>query len=173
MTAGADSVVAWAIETPVAAWGLLPFVAVNVGFWCTALPLEFVLEQVLLAERESQETGRVGGWGRWFRTVRYGGNARAESLAESRLLISWSDQLRGAAWQICGPMAMLGAATGGLVLPLIMPEVSATWPSLRELAVQLVIMELAGDFALYWGHRIQHESKYMWDNFHALHHTVQ
>ena len=153
------------------AWGLLPFLAVNVGFWCTALPLELVLEQVLRAE--SQETEVVGGWARWFSTVSYGGKARAEALAESRLRISWSNQLRGAAWQISGPMAMLGAAAGGLVLPVIMPEAPTPWPSLSELAVQLAIMELAGDFALYWGHRIQHESKYLWDNFHALHHTVQ
>lgn len=175
---GAESVVAWAVATPVLAWGLLPFIAVNVGFWCTALPLELLLDRVLLAEKSQEEgaadcTARVGCWGRWFRTVSYGGKTRADALAESRLQISRAEQLRAAAWQISGPMAMLGAAAGGLVLPSLMPEATAPWPSLRELAVQLAIMEVAGDFALYWGHRIQHESKYLWENFHSLHHSVQ
>ena len=167
---------AWAVATPVLAWGLLPFAAVNVGFWCTALPLELLLDRVLLAEKsreEAADTTRVGCWSRWFRTVSYGGKTRADALAESRLQISRADQLRAAAWQISGPMAMLGAAAGGLVLPSLMPAVTAPWPSLRELAVQLAIMEVVGDFALYCGHRVQHESKYLWENFHSLHHSVQ
>lgn len=34
-------------------------------------------------------------------------------------------------------------------------------------------MHFIGDFFLYWGHRIQHEIPYLWENYHKVHHTLE
>eukprot|EP01047_Picozoa_sp_COSAG01_P082455 COSAG01_NODE_16849_length_1199_cov_2.138182_1_plen_306_part_00 len=176
-------------------WGVLPFLAVNVGFWCTALPLEYILHRVLQAEKDEAAAAvataaaamhaaqqissstiapRVRSWWtRCFRTVKYDGVSRAAALAQARARLSFKQQLRAAAWQISGPMAIGGAAAGAIVIPLLVPRPSSPWPTLRELFIQLTVMELAGDFALYWGHRVQHESTYLWQHFHCHHHTVR
>ena len=164
----------WANSTYWVAWGILPFFGVNLGFWCPALLLEWLLSRVLRAEAaERAAKGSGGVWARCFRTVSYGGTSRAQALAEARYKVSWTKQLCAAAWQISGPMAMLGSAAGACVLPWLVPYPSKTLPGPWEFICQMAVMEVAGDFALYWGHRIQHESSYLWENFHSHHHTVQ
>ena len=44
----------------------------------------------------------------------------------------------------------------------------ATWP----LAVQAVAVVVLGDFAMYWGHRLQHRWEPLW-RFHSVHHTTE
>eukprot|EP00041_Stephanoeca_diplocostata_P021849 m.516015 g.516015 ORF g.516015 m.516015 type:complete len:184 (+) comp21927_c0_seq2:235-786(+) len=41
-----------------------------------------------------------------------------------------------------------------------------------QFAADCVLMCIVNDFFLYWGHRIQHENKWLWENFHSLHHTI-
>lgn len=161
------------LRVPWVAWGVLPFVAVNVGFWTTALLLELVLRRVL-RERPTAagRSPRWLSWRFWFTPVEYGRVSREAAVARSRSQVPVGEQLRGAALQICGPAAILGAAASGLLMPLLMPTPSADWPSAAELAVQVAVMEVAGDFLLYCGHRIQHESEYLWSHFHHLHHRV-
>ena len=38
--------------------------------------------------------------------------------------------------------------------------------------VQFILLALVADFGLYWGHRIQHESSWLWKNFHYRHHQL-
>jgi len=46
-------------------------------------------------------------------------------------------------------------------------------PTLDEFVIQFLIMEVAHDFLLYWGHRIQHDIPFLWKHFHSLHHDVE
>jgi sterol desaturase/sphingolipid hydroxylase (fatty acid hydroxylase superfamily) len=159
-------------------FSVLPFVAANVGYWLTALPLEFILSRVL-AERRGQPKGKmreapsVFWWSYWFRLIEYGNQkSRADAIDETRSQVPFATQLKGAVVQIAGPMALLGAGGASLLLPHLLPTATEPWPSLREFGWQLVVMELVGDFGLYWGHRIQHESEYLWEHFHSKHHSV-
>ena len=163
------------VTTPLVTWGLLPFLAVNVGFWGSALPLEYILQRTMQAERRGKAGQAEGGWldwSSWFATIEYD-QSREDALAETREAVDVWTQAKGAAWLISGPTAMLGSAAGAFLFPAVMPAVTTAWPTLREFAVQMAIMELAGDFGLYWGHRIQHQSVYLWENFHSLHHTIR
>ena len=97
----------------------------------TAIILELLLERVL-----AEHTGaagpfrlRYGGAGceinfrRWFRLVEYGNTSRAAALAETRAKNSFGKQLRGAALQMLGPMAVFSAGLAGYLLPMVMPVV--------------------------------------------------
>lgn len=35
-------------------------------------------------------------------------------------------------------------------------------PPLMQCLVHLLLCEVIGDFFLYWGHRVQHESDFLW-----------
>ena len=38
--------------------------------------------------------------------------------------------------------------------------------------VKFLGMVVVNDFFLYWGHRVQHESEFLWNNFHYFHHQL-
>jgi sterol desaturase/sphingolipid hydroxylase (fatty acid hydroxylase superfamily) len=63
-------------------------------------------------------------------------------------------------------MAISGAFAAALLLPRVMPTPTEAFPSAFEFIKQIVVMELVGDFGLYWGHRIQHTVPFLWENFH-------
>ena len=91
-------VVAHCVFTPWIAWGLLPFVFVNVGFWGTAFPLEFILRCVIASEETNKKKGKKGrsGWSYWFRTVDYSDTVtRGEALRNCRERFSFKEQVCG------------------------------------------------------------------------------
>lgn len=45
------------------------------------------------------------------------------------------------------------------------------WPRDWPMAGQVVLGVIAAEFALYWAHRIAHETEFFW-RFHAIHHSV-
>jgi len=144
---------------------LLPFLAANAGFWLTALPLECILSRVLAASPSST-------WRCFFQPVEWSSISRAQALTDTRSKITFGEQVRGAAVQICGPMAMVGASLSALAMPRLLPAPTERWPEWYAVAIGLLVMELVGDFALYWGHRVQHESNFLWRNFHRHHHQT-
>jgi hypothetical protein len=67
---------------------LIPFISVNIGFWLTVLPLEFILQRVL-AEDE-KKSGSMTSWRYWFRPVDYSPTkTRKMALDECRSKISF------------------------------------------------------------------------------------
>ena len=47
------------------------------------------------------------------------------------------------------------------------------WPfPYAQYIVQFILLALIADFGLYWGHRIQHESSWLWKNCHYRHHQL-
>ena len=168
-------------EEPWFAWGLVPFTAVNLGFYLTALPIEALLRGAVLP---GEEGGRAGAapppagaevaplplqLAFWVRPLGYGKSRAARVRAQAPGF--WA-QLRGSAWNISGPGGVLGAAAAATLLPRVMPPASGRCPALGEAAWHLVVMSLLGDLCLYWGHRVQHESGYLWAKHHSFHHKI-
>jgi len=154
------------------AWGLLPYITVNIGFWLSALPLEYVLYCVIESEQQFKgKTGPFPSWSYFFKTIAYR-DEREHLLAATRKRITFMEQVRRAALQISGPSAILGASLGSFLFPLVIPLPTETCPSIFQFFIQMVVMELVGDFLLYWGHRIQHTNKFLWENFHYHHHQI-
>ncbi|CAB9528014.1 C-4 methylsterol oxidase [Seminavis robusta] len=158
----------WALnwmQTPWFAWGLLPFLAVNIGFWGSVIPLELILNKILQDDSSF--------WNTWFHLIEYGNQKnRRQDLVECRAQISLAHQAKLSFIQMSGPMAIVGAAAAGFLFPLWMPAVERTMPTLAQFTMQMIIMEVVGDFLLYWCHRLQHSSQYLWENFHSKHHQV-
>ena len=94
------------VANPWLAWGLLPFLGANAGFWLCALPLELIVSRVLAAP---DGPGGPLSWRFWFRPIEWSKVSRKASLNEVRERISFRTQVIGAASQICGPMAIVGA----------------------------------------------------------------
>jgi sterol desaturase/sphingolipid hydroxylase (fatty acid hydroxylase superfamily) len=156
--------------------GLLPFAGVNVGFYFTALPLEALLRGAVLPGEEKDCPGAASEGARgplqlafWVRPLGYGKSRSARVQAQ---VPGFWGQLRGSAWNVSGPGAILGAAASAAVLPLLTPPAAGSCPALGEAAWHLAVMSLLGDLCLYMGHRVQHESCYLWAKHHSFHHKI-
>ena len=53
-----------------------------------------------------------------------------------------------------------------------MPSPLPAWPVWWTALLQLVGMFVLNDFCLYWLHRVQHASPFLW-RFHAFHHRIE
>ncbi len=125
-------------------------------------------------EEDCPSVGNEGAWGPlqlafWVRPLGYGKSRAARVRAQAPGF--WA-QLRGSAWNISGPGGVLGAAAAATLLPRVMPPASGRCPALGEAAWHLAVMSLLGDLCLYVGHRVQHESGYLWAKHHSVHHKI-
>ena len=143
------------LDHPLVAWGVLPFVSINVGYWTTVLLLELLLRDPAVRKRLIPRRAWALGGGR----------------EDVRREIPVAAQLRSAAWVMAGPPAIGNA----LISAFLMPAVAGAenpWPTPARFAAHLVLLELVGDYGLYWGHRIQHMVPYLWKHCHSLHHRI-
>lgn len=72
-------------------------------------------------------------------------------------------------------MAILNSVLSAFVLPFFIDSmpVDASKLTLSISTVnKIVLLFILQDFFLYWGHRIQHEFKYLWETRHYLHHKI-
>merc|ERR1712196_507167 len=75
------------------AWGILPLIGGNIGFWSTALTLEYVVKKVLAAEQSTPGKG----WSRIAKTVQHSTvKTRGEALAIAHSRVSRKEQFYGA-----------------------------------------------------------------------------
>ena len=147
---------AW--STPWLAWGVLPLVSANFGYWLPMLVLEAVLRTTWAAARFVQHTS----------------TPRREKIdADQKSVASLGEQIRTSAWALLGPNALVNGLISAALLPAVAGTVHTVLPSVMQALKHLVLMELIGDFGLYWGHRIQHESEWLWRNFHHKHHSIR
>ncbi len=63
-------------------------------------------------------------------------------------------------------------STAYFVMPYFVPAPSSPYPTLASFLFDLTLALVVGDFFLYWGHRVQHESQYLYDNHHSFHHSL-
>jgi sterol desaturase/sphingolipid hydroxylase (fatty acid hydroxylase superfamily) len=62
-------------------------------------------------------------------------------------------------------------AIAALTLPEALLTLQHTWARQPSWLCGVEVV-LLGDFAMYWGHRLQHHNKFLW-RFHAIHHTSE
>ncbi|KAJ9466102.1 Methylsterol monooxygenase 2-2 [Diplonema papillatum] len=145
-------------------WGAAFVIAANVGFWAPALFFEWAVRR---------------DWCRPYLILYEQGPSRTERLQRTtwkKAYKGWSfdpkSQATASLWFISGPETVASTLLVSVLLRAVMPVPGARLPSAAEFAVGLVCMEFVGDFFLYWGHRVQHESAYLWENVHSIHHTI-
>ena len=144
----------FSLDHPLVAWGVLPYVSINVGYWTTVLLLELLLLNPAVRKRLIPRRG-----GRWA------------AVEKVRREIPVAAQLRSAAWVMAGPPAIGNALISAFLMPAVAG--AAPWPSsVARFAAHLVLLELVGDYGLYWGHRVQHMVPYLWKHCHSLHHRI-
>ena len=136
------------------AYGVLPVVSANIGFWLPMLVLEFHLQRTNF----SNTIERKGG--------------RKRAVLEGRERVPLSKQLRVAAFVLLGPTALINGVLSAYLIPWLVGPVNTVFPKVAELVFHLVLLELIGDFGLYAGHRVQHEVEFLWRNFHSFHHQI-
>ena len=66
------------VANPWLAWGLLPFLGANAGFWLCALPLELIVSRVLAAP---DGPGGPLSWRFWFRPIEWSKVSRKASCS--------------------------------------------------------------------------------------------
>lgn len=86
------------------------------------------------------------------------------------------DQFKWCLYVTCGPPGLMNGALAALTLPRFIDtpvDATAFFPkTVVASLVQFVLLQLIGDFFLYWGHRVQHDVPYLWKHFHSFHHSI-
>lgn len=138
-------------------WGVGPVVVYIAAFLLSAIPLELMLRSPALAPS----------------LITYSKTSRAEALSKTFAKVPFMTQVHGVVMSLIGPAALINGALGALLFHFLIGTTKyPLLPDVGAAIVQIIVMELLGDFFLYWGHRIQHEIPYLWENFHSLHHTL-
>ena len=147
------------LQNPGLTWGIGPVLAYIVSYVSTAVFMELLIRT---------------SWAKDKFVVQTKGVSRLEAIAKTQAKIPLSTQLRNVLWQLFGPTAIFNAILAYVTTHLFLPHVeySPLPESLTSSLLAFVAMELIGDFFLYWGHRIQHDIPYLWENFHHFHHTL-
>jgi sterol desaturase/sphingolipid hydroxylase (fatty acid hydroxylase superfamily) len=106
--------------------------------------------------------------------IQYGRKTRAECQEATYSKISKTQQYFDVGMTIFGPTAIINGVMNAILSSYFFPvsEQTPMLPSLSEFCVHFILLIIVGDFALYWGHRIQHVSKFLWDNCHSYHHKI-
>lgn len=104
------------------------------------------------------------------------GKQRTELAKQDQAKVPLFEQLAWSLYVTCGPPGILNGAVAALLLPFALTTPTSwtdlTPDSLGDALAQFVLLELIGDFWLYWGHRIQHDSQYLWKHYHSFHHSI-
>jgi hypothetical protein len=145
------------LAVPWFAWGVLPIICANLGYWLPMLVLEAVLKTEWAAHRLVQRPK--------------GGRAKLAE-ADRATVASYGEQVMTSVGVLLGPGALLNGLISRYLMAAIVGVPKDALPSPGQLLVHLVLLELIGDFGLYWGHRIQHEIPFLWKNFHWKHHQI-
>ena len=105
--------------------------------------------------------------------IRYNANSRLTEAANFRTKAgSFSVQLRSALWLLVGPGGWFNSILSALIMGCTMPSADESMPSMGDLVFDVSVMVVLNDFALYWGHWIQHRSEFLWNNCHSFHHSI-
>ena len=105
--------------------------------------------------------------------IRYNANSRLSEAADFRAKAgSFSVQLRSALWLLVGPAGWFNSVLSALIMGCTMPSPTESLPSMGDLVLHVAVMVVLNDFALYWGHWIQHRSDFLWTHCHSFHHSI-
>jgi sterol desaturase/sphingolipid hydroxylase (fatty acid hydroxylase superfamily) len=145
-------------------YGVGPVVCFQVSFITSAIALEIISKQ------------------KWVESslIKYpGSGTRNEALEKTHKIAGdWKAQVFYNAHSVVLTLFGTGAIVGGVlayfVNAVLIPRGHSKYPdSFASFVWQIFLMHFIGDFFLYWGHRIQHDVPYLWENYHSIHHTLQ
>lgn len=151
----------WSIwlENPGLTWALGPVTVYILAYSSSAIAMEYLITTSWAEDKLIAQTKGI---------------SRREAIKKTREKVPVKQQLKNILSQLVGPTAIFNAGLAYKMATTFIPQVK--YPllpsSLPTAALQFVAMELVGDFFLYWGHRIQHDIPFFWENFHSLHHTL-
>eukprot|EP01064_Diplonema_japonicum_P037572 TRINITY_DN8821_c0_g1_i2.p1 TRINITY_DN8821_c0_g1~~TRINITY_DN8821_c0_g1_i2.p1 ORF type:complete len:304 (+),score=76.65 TRINITY_DN8821_c0_g1_i2:68-913(+) len=148
------------LANPWLSHGVGAYISSNIGHLVPVLVLELIVQQ-------SWAQGSMISYGSLDR------RSRKDALSETHKKKGFSfwEQVRNCMWNTMGPFG-IGCALLAAVVHMNDPAPETLFPTMWEFVTQLVMMELVGDFFLYWGHRVQHTNKWLWENCHYYHHTI-
>jgi len=139
------------------AWGLGPYLAVSMGYFTTVFLLETTIRM------ESMQKSLIS----------YGKNLRLTDVDETRgRVASFRLQLWTSGLHLMGPAGIVNACLSALLAPQLVPQRGCADLGLMEVVCGVALMVVVNDFALYWGHRVQHESEFLWTRCHHFHHAI-
>mmetsp|Transcript_31479 Transcript_31479/g.58619 ORF Transcript_31479/g.58619 Transcript_31479/m.58619 type:complete len:292 (-) Transcript_31479:700-1575(-) len=147
-------------------WGLGPLLAAAYGFLVPTVLLEYSLHKEKLYSKVYVQKNLIE-----YRTSK---NGRIADIAACQNKRSFSQQLTDSASLLLGFGAIVNGTTSALLCDYFIPTVKYEnpLPCLYGALAHLALMFIVGDFFLYWGHRIQHESEFLWKHFHSYHHQI-
>jgi len=101
--------------------------------------------------------------------------SREEALQNTYAKISHATQLSASLWTSLGPSAIANGFISYKLFPYLFPALESlpAVPGWAVLTRQFLLMQLVGDLGLYLGHRVQHESEFLWRHCHSLHHSIR
>jgi len=99
---------------------------------------------------------------------------RAEALKDMHVKIPHMTQLSASLWTSLGPSAIVNGLLSYKLFPYLFPAIASlpVVPGWETFLKQFLLMQLVGDLGLYLGHRVQHESEFLWKHCHSLHHSI-
>lgn len=109
-----------------------------------------------------------------------GSGTRAVALKKTRNSVPLSTQLFKSEYSVLYSMFGAAAFIGGVINYFLFKYVFkdamvayTTYPGWQQFLWHMLLTHLVDDFFLYWGHRIQHDIPYLWENFHKVHHSLE
>lgn len=106
-------------------------------------------------------------------------NNQSNNDSFTKKTMSLSFQWRVATHILTGPAAWFGGVAGMFIQQQVVfkhdpsaVERFALPMSAGQFVLQFALLAIVADFLLYWGHRIQHESEFLWKRFHSRHHQL-
>jgi len=140
-------------------WGIAPIVVADVSL----ISYMFIFETAGRL-REAQ-----------YATISYGkSKSRNDCIQNTHHKLSHYQQLVDVAFTLFGPTALVNALSSAVISSYFFPVGNSTQfhPPLNKFVGDLILLIILGDFALYWGHRVQHMSDILWKYCHSYHHQI-
>ncbi len=125
---------------------------------------EYLAAAVVLGWLIYRATGRTGGFWRWL--------APAEFYRHPSLMLDLRLFLIGRALALSGVIGRLSATTLVATSIAALFATSPDGPTSLSPVVLALLLWIAGDFTLYWIHRVFHRSRLIWP-LHAVHHSAE
>jgi len=96
---------------------------------------------------------------------------RSEMIKDTQRRVPWKKQFKEGVMNLLGPAAIVLGFLSAYIARGMVKRPTTNYPSLAKFLIDLVMMDIIGDFFLYCGHRVQHEFDFLWQ-FHAYHHSI-